>query len=234
VKLSGFEALVRRLAAEIPADFLGGVAEITVSPRVVPHPDRPDIFTLGECVPLPTALDDPAALQSRIVLYYGSFAALARDDEDFDWEGEAWETLTHEIRHHVEWRARADDLEDEDAATEENYARQASEPFDPLFYRDGERLPNGVFRVEDDYFIELGTVAPGQREIRFEWAGGRYRVELPRDLHPPAFLTVNGLELEPAESVVLVVLPLRRRLGLLGGVTDQREVNAVSEGRGTG
>jgi hypothetical protein len=30
-------------------------------------------------------------------------------------------------------------------------------------------------------------------------------------------------------TVVLVVLPLRRRLGLLGGVTDQRDVTAVSE-----
>src|SRR5262245_63493858 len=95
--LSSFEALVRSLAAEIPADFLAGVAEITVSPRTVPHPDHPEIFTLGQCVPLPATSDHPDAVVSRVVLYYGSFAALARDDPDFDWDGEAWETLTHEV-----------------------------------------------------------------------------------------------------------------------------------------
>jgi hypothetical protein len=39
---------------------------------------------------------------------------LAANEADFDWEGEAWETLLHEIRHHVESRAGQVDLIEED------------------------------------------------------------------------------------------------------------------------
>ncbi len=102
-----------------PPEFLEGIAEITVSPRTVPHPARSDIFTLGECIPLPDgAGGGPDAVQSRVVLYHGSFAALARVNGGFDWREEAWETLTHELRHHLEWRARAPDLEELDWAVE--------------------------------------------------------------------------------------------------------------------
>ena len=114
--LAEFEELVRSYAAEIPPEFLQGIVEITVSPRILPHPNHADIFTLGECIALPSVSDSVDSVVSRVVLYHGSFAALAREDNAFDWAAEAWETLTHEIRHHVEWRAREDRLEAEDEA----------------------------------------------------------------------------------------------------------------------
>jgi len=196
--------MVSSMAAEIPEEYLDGVVEITVSPRTVAHPDRPDVYTLGECIPLVTSSDEPDALRSRVVLYHGSFAAVASDDEDFDWREEAWETLTHEVRHHVEWRAREQGLEAVDRAAEENYARQAGEPFDPLFFRDGERLGPRLFRVEDDYFLELG-LADGQAAATFEWAGASYAVDLPTDLSLPAFLSVRGVQSPPAGELLLVV-----------------------------
>lgn len=205
MRLADFEAMVRRMADEIPPEFLEGVAEITVSPRVVPHPERPGIFTLGECVALPAPTDEPAAVQSRVLLYHGSFAALAREHSDFDWREEAWETLTHEIRHHVEWRARSPDLEALDRAAEENYARLDGEAFDPAFYRDGERLPSGLYRVEDDYFIELPSDAAPGSPARFRWAGRGYRITLPAELEPPAFVSVWGVEAPPPGDLVLVV-----------------------------
>ena len=55
MRISDFEVMVRRIADEVPADFMAGIAEIAVSPRTVPHPDRADIYTLGECIPLPAA-----------------------------------------------------------------------------------------------------------------------------------------------------------------------------------
>jgi len=226
--LAAFESMVGRLAAEIPAEFLAGIAEITVSPRTVPHPDHSDIFTLGECIALPAASDDPDSVVSRVVLYYGSFAALAREDPEFDWEGEAWETLTHEIRHHVEWRARVDGLEAQDEATEENFARQVGAEFDPLFYRDGERTGSGQFRVEDDYFIEAAESRVGAGRVRIEWAGRAYLVALPADLVAPAFLTVHGLAEPPKGEVVLVIRPRRRWREVDGGVIDQRDVDAVA------
>ena len=142
MRLADFEAMVRRLCSEVPGHFFEGIAEVVVSPRTVPHPDREEIFTLGECDPLPMEVGSGVeGLQSRIVLYHGSFAALARLQEGFDWRREAWETLTHELRHHLEWRARAPDLEDFDWAVEHNFARQEGEQFDPTFFLSGELEP---------------------------------------------------------------------------------------------
>jgi hypothetical protein len=53
-------------------------------------------------------------LGRHVAIYYGSFAAIAAEDPDFDWEEEAWETLTHELRHHVESLAGEDLLVQED------------------------------------------------------------------------------------------------------------------------
>lgn len=224
MQLPDFEALIRRLSEEIPDEFLDGIAEIVVSPRTVAHPERNEIFTLGECIPLPAGSDDVDAIQSRVVLYHGSFAALARDQADFDWHEEAWETLTHEIRHHVEWRAREPSLESLDEAMEQNFARLAGEPFDPTFYRDGERLAGGMFRVEDDYFLEVDR--PGAAgACRFAWAGQRYRVMIPADLAPPAFLAVQGLEAPPPGELVLVVVRPPRLFDVLKAPeVDQRDV----------
>src|SRR2546426_4875960 len=102
VRLDEFRSLVERLIREIPAEFRGGVVAMDVSPKALPHPVHGDVYTLGECVPLEWS-GSGADLHSRILLYYGSFASLARLGA-FDWREEAWETLTHELRHHLEWR----------------------------------------------------------------------------------------------------------------------------------
>jgi hypothetical protein len=210
VRLSNFEAMVRRFADEVPADFLHGVAEIAVSPRTVPHPDRAEIFTLGECIPLPSS--DPASegIQSRIVLYHGSFTALARLQQGFDWRAEAWETLTHELRHHLEWRARAPALEAFDRAVEQNFARQDGEPFDPLFYLDGDPAGDHAYRVEDDVFLDR-LVAEPPATVRLQWRGRLYQVEPPSEATLPAFLTLDGVHEGPEGDLVLV---LRRKPGL--------------------
>src|SRR2546426_8548164 len=95
--------MVDRLAREVPPEFRDGIIAIDVSAKAFPHPVRGDVYTLGECVPLEWS-GSGADLHSRIILYYGSFASLARLG-DLDWREQAWETLTHELRHHLEWRA---------------------------------------------------------------------------------------------------------------------------------
>jgi hypothetical protein len=218
MRLSDFEALIRRIAGEVPPEFLEGIADIAVSPRTVPHPDRADIYTLGECIPLPTS--DTASsegLQSRIVLYHGSFAALAALQEGFDWREEAWETLTHELRHHIEWRARAPALEAFDHAVEQNFARQDGEAFDPLFHLDGEPAGEAAFRVEDDVFLD--RVLPGPpAATTIQWRGRSYRVNLPAGLTLPAFVTLDGIAEAPAGDLVLV---LRRKPGLRDLLTSR-------------
>jgi hypothetical protein len=204
--------LVRRLSAEVPEEYLDGVSEITVSPRAVPHPARADIFTLGHCIPFHAgASGAPDEIQSRVVLYHGSFLALADLDPAFDWRSEAWETLTHELRHHLEWRAREGALEAFDEAAEQNFARADGEPFDPLFHLGGEAVAEGVYQVDDDFFIDqVARRLPG--ELAFGWHGRSYRAPMPPGASLPAFVSVEGVRHPPPGELVLVV---RRRTGLL-------------------
>jgi hypothetical protein len=199
MQFNDFRSLVARLQGDIPQEFQGGVVAIEVSPKTVPHPIRGDVYTLGECIPLEWS-GSGADLQSRVVLYHGSFRALARLGE-FDWRAEAWETLTHELRHHLEWRANVAALEAYDWAAEENFKRQESEPFDPVFYRSGERIAEEVWKVDDDVFLEGGA--------EFVWHGTRYRVRA--QVPPPAFLTLEGLD-EPPPGDAVLVLPRRATL----------------------
>jgi hypothetical protein len=203
VRLDDFRVLIEGLQREIPPEFQGGVVAIEVSPKTVPHPVRGEIYTLGECIPLEWS-GSGANLQSRVVLYHGSFQALARLGEGaFDWRAEAWETLTHELRHHLEWRANVAALEAYDWAAEENFKRHEGEPFDPVFYRSGERIAEGVWKVDDDVFIE-GEGGRGKGEgYDVTWHGSRYRV--PMSGAAPLFLTLEGLDEPPPGDVVLVV-----------------------------
>jgi hypothetical protein len=212
MRLSDFEGLVRRLCSEVPPDFFDGIAEVVVSPRTVTHPAREDVFTMGECEPLPMQVGSGVeGLQSRIVLYHGSFSALSRLQEGhFDWRAEAWETLTHELRHHLEWRARAPDLEDFDWAVEHNYARHERESFDPTFFLSGERETGNRYRVEDDIFIDH-IVASLPARITFDWQGRRYLVGAPEGAALPCFLSVDGVAEPPEGELVLV---LRRPPGV--------------------
>ena len=61
-------------------------------------------------------LSDPA-LGNYINIYYGSFAALAGEEEWSleEWEDELYTTLAHELTHHVEGRAGEHGLEIKDA-----------------------------------------------------------------------------------------------------------------------
>ena len=201
-----FERMVRRIARDIPEEYLSGVVAVDVSPKTVPHPTRGDVYTLGECIPLHGDADE---IQSRVILYHGSFRALAGTRADFAWREEAWETLPHELRHHLEWRANADALEAFDWAADQNFARQESAAFDPLFHLSGERVDEGVYRIDDDVFLDrLVRTRPVTLDVA--WHGAPYRVDVPP--HPlPLFLTLEGLRDPPPGDVVLV---LRRRARL--------------------
>ena len=221
MRLDDFRALVERIARDVPPEFRDGIVAIEVSPKTVPHPVHGDVYTLGECIPLEWT-GTGGDLQSRVVLYHGSFVALARLGP-FDWRHEAWETLAHELRHHLEWRANAGALEAYDWAAEENFKRHEGRPFDPVFYRSGEVVAPGVYKVEDDVFIERERGAESREQEDVVWHGRRYRLTLPPRLRPPAFLTLEGLG-DPAPGDAVLVLPrapsvldlFRRRVAPVG------------------
>lgn len=230
--LAEFERLVRRMARDVPPEYLEGVLEVTVSPRTLPHPVRAEIYTLGECIPVTggEGAEGGEAIQSRVVLYHGSFAALARQDAAFDWTAQAWETLTHELRHHLEWRAERPDLEDFDRAAEQNFARQDGEPFDPLFHLDGDSPAAGVYQVDDDWFLDQ-VVRAAPARVAFLWHGRRYEVPWPEGATLPLFLTVEGVAEPPPGELVVVLRRKPSVLDLFREVTvTQRNARAVPAG----
>jgi hypothetical protein len=206
-----FDEFERRAWEEwerIPDEYRAGIDGLVIDRAARPHPSLSDIYTLGECVTesYPSAFGDADTIRSVVVLYYGSFFRLARLDPDFDWAGELWETLTHELQHHLESLADDDALVDMDYAADENYKRYEGEPFDPFFFRQGEPT-NGWMRVDDEFFLEL--IPPADGPLRFEWRGTQYTVD-PPPVADVAFVTIRSGVADPPAALHLVVV---RRTG---------------------
>lgn len=122
------EAMLDRVPPPLLRDLSGGVI---VSEEARRRPgDPPGVLVLGEYV------TDPH-LGALIVLYHGSFSRLLRGEPEAVWEREMWETLRHELRHHVEGLAGVADLDLEDAAELERLRREAA----PTRLRFRGRLP---------------------------------------------------------------------------------------------
>jgi predicted Zn-dependent protease with MMP-like domain len=208
-----FSRLAHERFVTIPREFLEGVDGLTVRFETLPHPTLSSVFTLGQCLTeaYPSEWTGPETLRSVVVLYYGSFRALAAEDPAFDWGEQIWETLTHELRHHLEILARDDALEGVDYAMEEAFHRGEGLEFDPFYYRSGFEVAPGVFQVEYDFFIEQSWT---QREfggvelLEFSWHGATYRVLRPERLGDMHYIWIHGLEVGPG-SLQLVLL--RRR-----------------------
>jgi hypothetical protein len=232
VTFDAFERRAREEWERIPAEYREGVDGVVVNRSARPHPSLPDIYTLGECLTesYPSAFGDADTIRSVVVLYYGSFFRLSRLDPDFDWEAELWETLTHELQHHLESLAADDALVDMDYAADENYKRYQGEPFDPFFFRHG--LPDeGWLRVEDEFFLEV-AVPPGARAA-FDWQGRCYEAELPAEAGAVTFIAVVGGVAEPPAGLHLVLVQrpsLRERFRALwrGGAPQVVEHEVVA------
>ena len=213
MNFADFERRAHELFDTIPEHYRGGVEYVAVSEETVPHPELPEVYTLGECATgeLDLGYEAGEAVRSGVHLYYGSFRALSRQDPDFDWEGELWETLTHEIRHHRESTAGEDALEDFDYAADENFKRREGLPFDPLFYRSGEPVDEGGWDVDGDVFVEI-TLNAGDfermEEIQADVAGRRVSLPRPERMGDVCFMYLEGFREGPGETAVVLV---RRR-----------------------
>jgi hypothetical protein len=210
VKFSAFERSARRAFEEIPPEYLEGIDGLMVSREAPAHPTLPEVFTLGQCLTEEHVSEygGPDTTRSVIALYWGSFRELSTRDPDFDWEGEIWETLTHELRHHLESLAGDDALEDVDYAADETFKRMEGLDFDPWYYQRGEPLEGGVFKVEGDYYVEqLWTEADflAAPHLEVGWKGTRYRLRRPESLGDVHFVWSEAID----DAVELVLV--RRR-----------------------
>ena len=178
---------------EIPDAVREGVDGLTIEPEPARHPDFHWVYTLGECLTeaWPSGAGGDGDVRSELVLYHGSFRALAGEDPDFDWEGELWETILHELLHHRESAAGEAGLDDVDWAHEQNLRRLAGKPFDPDFLRAVPSGPDGVVKLESEVFVE-SVIPEHAEEALFEWRGRRYAVEAPQHAHR-AFVDVPNL-----------------------------------------
>ncbi|CAN5694962.1 hypothetical protein BH23GEM9_BH23GEM9_21420 [soil metagenome] len=188
----------------IPEEYRAGIDGLVIERSALPHPSLRDIFTLGECrtESYPSPFGGPDTTRSVVVLYYGSFFRLSRLDAGFDWAGELWETLTHELQHHLESLVDDDALGDMDYAADENYKRYQGEAFDPFFFRHGID-EDGWRRVDDEYFLEVsGLDGP----VTFVWADITYAVNMPPTSADVTFLTItDGVGDAPAALHIVIV-----------------------------
>ncbi|TDA70372.1 MAG: metallopeptidase family protein [Clostridia bacterium] len=100
-----FTRLADRIVDEIPPRLC---RELNGGFVALPEEKRDgELLVLGEYV-------WDGLLGRRVVLYYGSFAALLRDSPRGVWEREIRRTVRHELRHHLESLAGVDDLARED------------------------------------------------------------------------------------------------------------------------
>lgn len=207
-----FKTISEEVFAGIPAEFREGVDGLEVSRKTVPHPELPEIYTLGECLSdfYPSDYGGAGEVRSRVVLYYGSFLQLSRSHDDWDWEEEIYETITHEIRHHLEHLALEDDLTEMDYAEDQNFARRDGRPFDPFFFHSGHPVGDGIFEVDGDVFIERMLPKRGAVEpVELELEGRRFRVPVERRNDEVRFVsvTLEGEVPDPDRDVCLVVVP---------------------------
>lgn len=212
-----FERRAHEIFDEVPLVYRGGVEYILVSDETVPHPELPDVYTLGECATgeLDLGGDGPEPVRSGVHLYHGSFQALSEQDPDFDWEGELYETITHEIRHHRESTAGEDALEDFDYAADENFKRREGTAYDPLFFRSGEPLDGGGWDVDGDQFAEADPLNESAfesvDEIRARLDGRWVSVPRPERMGDVCFLYLEEFRSGPGETALV----LTRRLGFM-------------------
>jgi hypothetical protein len=207
VTFDGFSRAAQEVFQRIPEAYREGIEGVTTVEAVETHPDLPGVVTLGECLTQAYNSDwqGPETTRSRVVLYYGSFRQMAQDDPDFDWEGEVRETLTHELQHHLESLADEDALEAMDYAMDEAFKRERDEPFDPLYFQGGEPVGEGMYRVDDEVYIErvfTDAQFDDLEEIDFTWEGRAYRIPRPEALGDVHFVVVEGTD--PYVQVVLV------------------------------
>jgi hypothetical protein len=226
----------------IPAEFKRGVDGIMVRPDVVTHPELDDVFTMGECITesYPSSFGSDETTRSLVVLYYGSFREMARgaDLDPFDWEDEIWETITHELQHHLESLAGDDALGDMDYAADQNFKRYEGDPFDPFFYRAGEDLGDATYRVEEEYFIEVPLPARSvsvDSSVAVRLGDRQFRVSVPaigeadvayiavvddeRSIGAPVTI-VMVREVRGLRAIGALLMPRRPKISLLEGTIE--------------
>ncbi len=125
-----FRRVLAEMVDELPPEFMRGLQGVHAIEEAKPEEDFVDVWRMGEYLDPGSEqfLGAGEGLGRHVALYYGSFVHVAGDDPEFDWEEEMWETLTHELRHHVESLAGDDSLNIEDEVVARDFERRDDDP----------------------------------------------------------------------------------------------------------
>lgn len=128
------------MTAEIPDAFLRDLQGVHALEEERLEEGYDDVWRMGEYLdPGPDDfLGGDAGLGRHVALYWGSFRAIADADPDFDWEAEIWETLTHELQHHVESLAGDGRLIEQDLLDAQAFAERGAPDGDAADAADAE------------------------------------------------------------------------------------------------
>jgi hypothetical protein len=121
-----FRRVLAEMVDELPPEFVRGLQGVHAIEEAKPEEDFVDVWRMGEYLDPGSEqfLGAGEGLGRHVALYYGSFVNVAEGDPEFDWEEEMWETLTHELRHHVESLAGDDSLNIEDEVVARDFERR--------------------------------------------------------------------------------------------------------------
>lgn len=118
-RLDEVEELLNEIYEEIPEKYWKNLTGgIVISEDIKYHPEDKDnhLIILGQY--------ERGRWGNRITIFYGSFMENFWDLTREELKEKLWDTLTHELTHHLEFEARENDLELEDLRQLENYKQR--------------------------------------------------------------------------------------------------------------
>ncbi len=107
-----FENRLREFVEIIPEHYYKNLQGVHCFPQKKGDPNDRSLVRMGEYLDpgFEGFMDSRVHIGRHINIYYGSFVAVAQYNPSFDWDEQLWETLTHELQHHLESQANDQSL----------------------------------------------------------------------------------------------------------------------------
>ncbi len=101
-----FENRLQEMVEIIPESYFKNLQGVHCFIERKGDPER-GLVRMGEYLDpgFESFMDSRIHIGRHINIYYGSFVAVAQYNPNFDWDEQLWETLTHELQHHLESQA---------------------------------------------------------------------------------------------------------------------------------
>ncbi|MFQ5864601.1 MAG: hypothetical protein ACE5IW_05160 [bacterium] len=203
--------MAEELVGQIPDKFKKGLAGIYVSPNEVRDDDIPGVYVLGH-------YNHGGYYEPSIDIYYGSFRKVFRGLPSLQLQNELWETITHEIRHHLEESAGLLDLRIFDQRQKEYFRLQQDTgssrvkllPTHPVL-----NLKSINNQLMGDLILESNK-APQKIKVNLSGSKGRRQIlliDFPKGIIPNQVIKLNLVEQfrqAKVNSVYFQIHPFRK------------------------